>query len=297
MKEVQAIVHMTSGDTGNQKRSTYHKLRYVFTALKPGSKQTPCADRVSWIGGALGGHGIAMRNASLMAAALDCGHTHFPGRRTRHVVVSCAPCGDDERKEAEFRLIASAPLLATWLEAERWIAVIHCDTGRPHMHMLIMNFDPVHNRRLEFTPMFLSELQDMGWTPFLASGKGSRMGGRGSRGEIIENIRRERAKEDPVKRNQALDKLYRLASKKNALALKREAFVLWLSEECLVQGWDNTKLLTLKGTARKSPSVRIDGINLRISFFFRFARKRTPKAVEKRRRRRITPPDYPNDIV
>ena len=91
MKSIKAIVRMTSSKAGrgkrathaSQERATYNMMYYLFSAVKPGSKQAPCADRVSWIGGSLAGHGIVIRKADLMAAALDCGHKHLSGRRFR----------------------------------------------------------------------------------------------------------------------------------------------------------------------------------------------------------------------
>lgn len=307
MKKIKAIVRMTSRRDGkgrpvtftSQQRATYNMLYYLFAPVKPGSKEAPCADRVSWIGGNLAGHGVVMRKADLMSTALDCGHKHLPGRRFRHVIVSCEPCEEHEREEVERLLRASAPLLAAELGADRYIVVIHRNTNMPHMHLLIANFDPINRRRLEFTPKFLSELQEMTWTPHLASGKGAQMGGHSVRGAAILALK---MAADPVARERALKKVYDLLEKRKKLDLSQRDMALWLASQCAEQGWDGSRLLRQDGSPFKKPVIVVDGVDLRLVFLMRFVRRRTKgllkkspnSPAKKRRSRRPVDPESPS---
>lgn len=306
MKEIKAIARMTSRRNGrgkratftSQQRATYNMLYYLFAAVKPGSKEAPCADRVSWVGGSLDGHGIVIRKADLMAAALDCGHKHLSGRRFRHVIVSCEPCEEEEREEAERPLQESAPLFAAELGAERWIAVIQCDTNKPHMHMILANFDREKRRRLEFSPTFLKDLQELTCTPHLSSGKGARVGGHSARGKAILALKMV----DPAATSRALEKVYLQMEKHKKLDLAQDDLALWLARQCAEHEWDASRLLRQDGSPRKKPVVQVDGIDLRLAFLLRFVRRRSlappkksPKSPSKNRRlRRITHPDSPS---
>ncbi len=278
----------------SQHRATYDIMYYLLSAVKPGSKEALCADRVSWIGGSLAGHGIIMRKADLMAAALDCGHKHLEGRRFRNVIVSCEPCKEDEREEAERLLQASAPLLAAKLGAERWIAVIHRDTNKPHMHVIISNFDREKRRRLEFSPKFLSDLQELTWTSHLVSGKGAQLGGHSARGAAILALK---MAADPVATDRALKKVYDLLGRHTKLALSLNDMALWLASQCAQEGWDGARLLKKDGCPQKKPMIKVDGIDLGLGFFQRFVRKhlkKTPKPPAKKRiSRRVAHSDSP----
>lgn len=309
MKWIRAILRMISSRLGkgnratfaSQERATYHKLHYLFSKVKPGSKDATCQDRVSWIGGCLAGHGIVTRKADLMATALDCGHQHLPGRRTRHLILSCEPLEGERRVDAERRLIASAPLLAGELGAERWIAVIHCDKQTPHMHMIVANFDPAKGRRLEITPVLLSELQRMEWTSHLDSGKGSRMGPLSERALAIQALKIQ----DSEATKRALEKVWAHMQKHKKLDLSQDDLALWLASQCLEQGWDRSRLLRQDGSPRKKPVIQVDGIDLRLVFLRRFIRqhtgnqlKKTPRSpANKRRCRRIAHPESPSGPV
>jgi hypothetical protein len=268
---MKATVRMMKGGTGDQSRATYKALHYLFNPIKGTPRGT---DRVSWIGGNLDGYGAISRKASLMALALDFGHEHLPGRRSRHLVVSCEPCEEADRADAEHGLRESAPLLAAVHGARRWIAVIHQNTARPHMHLLLANFDEERCRRFDFRRVFLSSLQDMDWTPFLAMGKGSRTQNRGPRGEAIHQLRLARLAEDPVKRAEALEKLHTFLSEHSALGSKKDALVATLNSHQLPPGWDGTKLTTKLGKPRAKPSIVVDGIEIRLVYYQRYARGR-----------------------
>lgn len=297
MKWLKAIVRMIASRLGrgkratfaSQERATYHKLHYLFSKVKPGAKDAPCADRVSWVGGCLAGHGIVTRNASLMAAALDCGHQYLPGRRTRHVIVSCEPRVGEGRVDAERRLNASASMLAAELHADRWIAVIHRDKKTPHMHMIVANFDAARGRRLEITPKLLSELQEMKWTSHLDSGKGSRMGPLSERALAIQALKMQ----DSEATKRALEKVFAHMQKLKKLDLSKNDLALWLASECASQGWDGGRILKQDGGPRKKPVIQVDGIDLRLAFLGRYIHRRTkplpiksPKSPAKKRRSR-----------
>jgi hypothetical protein len=310
MRKIKAIVRMIPLRKGegkgkgrratfaSQRRATYNMMYYALSAVKPGSKEAPCKDRVSWIGGNLAGHGVVLRKADLMAAALDCGHKHFTGRRFRHIILSCEPCKEDERGEVELLLQASAPLLAAELGADRWIAVIHCDTNKPHMHMIIANYDPINRRRLESTPNFLSALQALTWTSHLVSGKGAWLGGHSARGQYFLTLR---MASDPVATECALKKVYDFLEKRKKLDLAQNNLALWLASQCAEQSWDGSRLLKKDGTPRQKPVIKVDGIGLGLGYFRRYVRrslkKTTEKSAKKRLSRRITDPEPPSGPV
>ena len=266
---MKATVRMMKGGTGNQCRSTYKALHYLFCPIK---NNFFCLDRVSWIGGHLDGYGVIDRKAALMATAMDYGHEHFPGRRIRHVVLSCEPCEEAARADAERRLRESATLLAALLGARRWIAVIHRDTPKPHLHLILANYEEEKCRRFDYRRGFLSAAQDMTWTPLLETGKGHRTGIRGPRGQAIDRLRMLRQQEDPIKRNQALDKLHAFIAKHEASGRNKNAIVACLSSHDLAPGWDGAKLLIKSGKPRVKPSIVVDGIEIRIAFYLRWSR-------------------------
>ena len=267
-----ATVRLMKGGTGDQSRATYEALHYLFNPTK---NNTSCVDRVSWFGGDLDGYGVIDRKASLMASAMDYGHEHLAGRRIRHIVVSCEPCEEADRADAERRLRESAPLLAALLGARRWIVVIHRDTPRPHMHLILANFDEERCRRFDFRREFLSRLQDMEWTPFLTMGKGCRTQNRGPRGEAIHQLRLARLAEDPIKRNQALEQLHSFLSKNKALGSNKDTIVATLTSRDLPPGWDGARLVTKAGKPKVKPSIVIGGIEIRIVYYLRYARGRS----------------------
>ncbi len=267
---MKATAKMYKGGIGDQSRATCDTFDYLFSPVKDNPS---CLDRVAWIGGNLDGYGVISRKASLMAVAMDYGHEHLRGRRHRHLVVSCATCEEDDRADAERHLRESAPLLAALLGARRWIAVIHKDK-RPHMHLILANFDEVKNRRFDFKRSFLKKLQEMEWTPYLEKGKGQRDGIRGPRGQTIERLRVMRKKECPIKRAKALKKLHDFLARKKASGRNKDAIVAALTCHNLPPGWDGTKLLTKSAKPRARPSLVIDGIQIRIEFYLRCTRGR-----------------------
>lgn len=268
---MKATIHMEEGGTGDQSRATYEALLYVFSPVK---NNLSCPDRVSWIGGNLDGYGVLSRKAALMAVAMDYGHEQLRGRRVRRMVLSCEECEEADRADAERRLRESAPLLAALHGARRWIAVIHRDTPKPHMHLVIANFDEEKCRRFDFRRDFLSEIQEMRWTPYFETGKGHRTNERGPRGQAIERLRLLRKKECPKKRAKALKRLHDFLALEKGARRNKDAIVAALTSQNLPSGWDGTKLLTKSGKPRAKPSLVIGGIEIRIEFYLRCTRGR-----------------------
>jgi hypothetical protein len=265
--------------------STCDAMEYMFMPVK---NNPNCPDRVAWIGGDLDGYGIISRKASLVATALDCGHEHLPGRRYWHVVISCEPCTDQEsRADAFQRLQQSAPLLAALHGAKRWVAILHCDTDRPHLHLIFANFDEEKYCRLTYDRSFLSKVQDMAWTPYLESGKGHHTGIRGPRGEAIAQLKGHRRQEDPEKSKAALEKLNAYCAGRVPTKRSADTLAVALDDLGVPASWYGVKLLTKKGKPMKNASVMIDGVVIRLSFYLRWLhgierrRKPTPKRSRK----------------
>jgi hypothetical protein len=285
---MKATARMMKGGTGDQTRATLYTLEYLFCPIK---NNPSCIDRVAWVGGDLDGYGVLDRKASLMAVAMDYGHEHLRGRRHRHIIVSCEACEEEDRADAERRLRQSAPLLATLHGARRWIAVIHRDTGCPHMHLILANFDELKLRRFNFWRAFLKKLQKMEWTPYLEMGKGHHTGISSPRGQAISQLRKLRKQEDPIKRNQALEQLHSFLTKNKALVSNMDAIVATLTSHDLPSGWDGAKLVTKTGKPKAKPSLVIDGVEIRLVYFQRYARGRSRdlRLKDKKSPRKNTP--------
>ncbi len=248
--------------------STYLRLQYIFLAVKTSAERV-VDDRVLWVIGELAECGCPVRDARLMAEALECGHEHLSGRRSRHLILSCeANLGEGERSVAFGRLNASAPLLAKALGAIRWIAVAHDDKDHPHIHLIIWNYNPVKDRRLDVRPAFLSRLQDMAWTPHFDAGKCSRKMPRSKRGKAIEKAREKGAKRLNQEKAPVIRKLKGFLKANNVPKMEPAALADWLVGAELPPGWKKQKLRTKSGGRRTDPAIIIDGVGLKFSRFF-----------------------------
>jgi hypothetical protein len=254
--------------------STYHRLEYVFLAVKPGAERV-VDDRVLWVIGELAECGYPVRDARLMAEALECGHEHLLGRRSRHLILSCqANLGDQERAIAFASLKASAPDLAKALGVTRWIAAAHDDKDHPHMHFICWNYNPLKDKRLDIRPAYLSQLQDMAWTPHFDSGKGSREIARSKRGKAVEKARKEGAKRLDLEKAPVIRKLKAFLKAKKAPKMGPAELADWLAEVELPPGWEKHKLHTPDGSRRKDPAIIIDGVGLKFSRYFDTLKRR-----------------------
>ena len=277
---MKAIIHMFRGGTGDQSQATYDRLRYL---LKPTKNRGDNGDRVVWVGGELDGYGVVSYDATQMANALDSGHDHLRGRLTRHLIISCEPCSEEIRDDAEERLIKSAPLVAAALGARRWIAVIHNDTAKPHLHMILSNYDEKLERRFDFRPTFLSELEEMNWTPHFKSGKGAKVrDDRSYRGQKIHDLRMEGVRRRMKEKKAAMEKLRMFLKQKNALALDDKDLFAWLLKfrDSIPSGWSVSKMLRKSGKPRTHPLILIDGCGIRITNFVRSVKSETKKKLD-----------------
>jgi hypothetical protein len=253
---------------GEPTGSTLKRLMYIFMPKKPGAARD-VDDRVLWVAGDLGGFGFPLRDARLMAEALECGHEHFPGRRTRHLIVSCAAgLPEVKRAEAFGRLYDSAPLLAKAIGADRWMAAAHDDTDCPHFHFACANFDKKKARRLDITPKLLKWLQTMDWTIHLESGKRKRTKRKSKRGMAIEEALERKEKGRWAKKNVVIRKLRDFLVSKRAPAMGNDDLADWLMEAHLPPGWEKEKLKAKSGKNRFDPAIIIDGEGLKFSRFF-----------------------------
>ena len=150
------------------------------------------------------------------------------------------------------------------------------------MHLVIANYDEEKCRRFDFRRDFLSEVQEMKWTPHFETGKGHHSGMRGPRGRVIEQLRALRKKECPVKRAKALKKLHDFLARKKTFGRNKDAIVAALNSQNLPTGWDGTKLLTKSGKPRAKPSLVIGGIEIRIEFYLRCTRGRPFRDLDRR---------------
>ena len=253
---------------GEPTGSTHKRLAYIFMRQKPGAARF-VDDRVLWVTGDLGGYGFPLRDAPLMAEALECGHEHFQGRRTRHLIVSCAAgLPPVKRADAFVSLFASAPLLAKAIGATRWVAAAHDDTDCPHFHFACANFDEQKGRRLDITPKLLKWLQTMDWTIHLESGKRKRTKRKSKRGMAIEEALEKEEKGRWAKKNVVIRKLRDFLNSKRAPAMGNEDLANWLMMTRLPPGWEKGKLKAKSGKNRIDPAIIIDGEGLKFSRFF-----------------------------
>lgn len=262
---------------GEPAPSTYKRLIYNFLPVKNGAARE-VSDRVLWIIGDLDGYGFVVRDPRLMAEALECGHEELPGRRTRHIIMSCAAgLPEVQRADAFQRLKDSAPLLAKKVGARRWVATAHDDTDCPHLHMLIANFDEEKERRLDIRPMHLEKLQDFDWTPFLETGRGSRKERESRRGKALQEALAEEEKGRWKKKADAIQKLLKFLQEKKAPVMKKNELADWLMAAELPVTWQKDKLKSTNGDYRSNPAIIIDGEGLKFSRYFASFDKKSPK--------------------
>ena len=262
---------------GEPAPSTYKRLIYNFLPVKNGAARE-VSDRVLWIIGDLDGYGFVVRDPRLMAEALECGHEELPGRRTRHIIMSCAAgLPEVQRADAFQRLKDSAPLLAKKVGARRWVATAHDDTDCPHLHMLIANFDEEKERRLDIRPMHLEKLQDFDWTPFLKTGRGSRKERESRRGKALQEALAEEEKGRWKKKADAIQKLLKFLQEKKAPVMKKNELADWLMAAELPVTWQKDKLKSTNGDYRSNPAIIIDGEGLKFSRYFASFDKKSPK--------------------
>jgi len=253
---------------GEPTGSTLKRLMYIFMPQKPNAARL-VDDRVLWVTGDLGGYGFPLRDARLMADALECGHEHFLGRRSRHLIVSCAAgLPAVKRAEAFEGLFASAPLLAKAIGATRWLAAAHDDTDCPHFHFACANFDEKNGRRLDITPTLLKWLQKMDWTVHLESGKRKRTKRKSKRGMAIEKAREREEKGRWANKNVVIEKLRDFLNSKNAPVMGNDDLADWLMQADLPPGWEKRKLKSKAGKNRFDSAIIIDDEGLKFSRFF-----------------------------
>ena len=259
---------------GEPAPSTYKRLIYTFLPVKIGAARE-VSDRVLWIIGDLDGYGFVVRDPRLMAEALECGHEELPGRRTRHIIMSCAAgLPEVQRADAFQRLKDSAPLLAKKVGARRWVATAHDDTDCPHLHMLIANFDEEKERRFDIRPMHLEKLQDFDWTPFLETGRGSRKERESRRGKALQEALAEEEKGRWKKKDKAIQELWDFLKVKKAPVMKKNELADWLMAAELPPTWRKDKLKSEKGEYRKNPAIIIGEEGLKFSRYFASLNKR-----------------------
>ena len=143
-----AIVRVLSGRKEASHGSTCDLLAYCFKPRKDpsdGTSDRSVPDRVLWILGEFDGYGHVVKDASMMAKALECGHENVPGRLYRSLVLSSEKipieAGEERRAEAFNALRDSIPLLAREIGAKRWLGIAHDDRLHPHVHMVAANWD------------------------------------------------------------------------------------------------------------------------------------------------------------
>ncbi|MEI6607344.1 MAG: hypothetical protein WCP35_18685 [Verrucomicrobiota bacterium] len=279
--------------------STLERLTYCFLPKKEipeDEVQRDIPDRVLWIEGELGDLGYPVRDAALMAEALDFGHGSKLGRKTRGLILSAEPVSpEDEHLRAGIfqRLRDSLVLLAERLGITHWIAIAHDDKPHPHVHFIFRNWDDIKRRRLDIRPTELSEMQSMDWTNHLESGRGSKGGNKkgavSKRGKELQEYRDGMApkqkvvaarKEAPIKALQKFLNDKKIPSMDSPQDLAKFLF------DCpsLPSAWERTKLLTKKGGPRSNPAIIIAGEGLKLKRFFEFIFR------ERKKKKKFTAP-------
>ena len=288
--------------------STLERLTYCLLVKKviPESEvQRNIPDRVLWIEGDLGDWGYPVRDAKLMAQALDFGHETKRGRQSRGLILSCPkvlPADEHLRAGVFKKLRASLSLLAKRLGITCWIAIAHDDRHHPHVHFIFRNWNEKKRRRLDIRPTHLKDLQSMDWTEHLESGRGSREGTKetpdSARGKAIQNyVKGEEPKQKALAARkeapiQALQKF--LNDQKVARMETPHQLAQFLYDHpSLPTDWDRSKLLTRKGEPRKDPAIIIAGEGLKFSRFFKFV----SREVERRKKAFRSGPGGTRSIV
>jgi len=276
MKAIIRIPTKKNRGGGEPAPSTYKRLHYNFLPVKNGAARE-VSDRVLWIVGELDGYGFVVRDPRLMAEALECGHEELPGRRTRHIIMSCAAgLPEVQRADAFRRLKASAPLLAKKLGARRWVATAHDDTDCAHLHLLMANFDEEKERRFDIRPKDLEKLQDFDWTPYFDTGRGSRKERKNKRGKALQEALEEEEKGRWKKKDKAIQKLWDFLKDNKAPVMDKNELADWLLAASLPPTWKKDKLKSTNGKYRSNPAIIIDGEGLKFGRFFAALDKNQP---------------------
>jgi len=277
MKAIIRIPTKKNRGGGEPAPSTYKRLHYNFLPVKNGAARE-VNDRVLWIIGNLDGYGFVVRDPRLMAEALECGHEELPGRRTRHIIISCvAGLPEEQRADAFERLKASAPLLAQKLGARRWVATAHDDTDCPHLHMLIANFDEEKERRLDIRPMDLENLQDFDWTQYFETGRGSGETRKNKRGKALQEAREVEEKGRWEKKADVIKKLQKFLKDNHAPVMNKNELADWLMAAELPLTWRKDKLQSTSGKHRSDPAIIIGDVGLKFSRYFAALAKKPPE--------------------
>jgi hypothetical protein len=276
--------------------STLERLTYCFLPKKdvPQSEiERDIPDRVFWIEGELGDMGFPVRDAETMARALDFGHEHHIGRKTRGLVISSEELvdADDETRKSVFESIrVSLPFLAVELGVSRWIAVAHDDKFHPHVHFIFTNWDEFSRRRLDVRPTHLEYLQSMEWTESLDTGRGSREGkDKTPTTQREKELRQYHTGMTPLQSKIATEKeapiqaLRQFLNDENVPKIKapHDLADFLFSHPSLPGDWDTSKLKSKNGDSRKNPAIIIAGVGLKLKRFFEFL-TRNPSLIKKK---------------
>lgn len=273
----------------NEKDSRYpttlERLTYCLLEKKgdPSDKvEREIADRVLWIEGELGDLGCPIRDAKLMAQALDFGHENYRGRHTRGLVLSCeevAPENEHLRAGIFQSIRDSLVALADRLGVTRWLAIAHDDKSHPHVHFIFRNWDDAKRRRLDIRPKQLSDLQSMDWTDQLQSGRGSVVGrNKVATTEREKELQEYRSGSTPNQKAVAARKLVPILALQEFLnnqkvpTISSPQGLAQFLYDCpsLPSDWDRSKLLTKNGGTRNNPAIIIAGVGLKLNRFFEF---------------------------
>lgn len=276
--------------------TTVERLTYCFLEKKELAEdkiERDVPDRVLWIEGELGGLGFPMRDAKLMAQALDFGHDTYRGRQTRGLILSCEEVlpENEHLRAGIFQSIRDSLIaLAERLGVTRWLAIAHDDRHHPHVHFIFRNWDEEKRRRLDIRPKQLSDLQSMDWTDQLQTGRGSVAGrNKVAKTEREKELEEYRAGLTPKQKEVAARKLAPIKALQEFLNTQKvpttyspQGLAQFLYDcPSLPSDWDRSKLLTKKGEQRNNPAIIIAGEGLKLNRFFQFItleRKRRKKS-------------------
>ncbi len=201
---------------------------------------------------------------------------------------------EDFRAVADDLLADNLPLLADEFgQRSIWVSVIHHGTPAAHGHLVQSNYDPRTGKCLDIRPEHLRELQKMKWAKGLAPGKRQRdpqkrmddgtpgdhgmttptakqIGADGSPG-VPAIIHPEPPKGGNGKAIPAKERAAKLSASKATLQQKHDGNLRALAALIKGQGVEKLKAAgrleviseTRRGKAKKTPTLRIDGMKFR----------------------------------
>lgn len=279
---MKGIIHMSKSGTGV--KDLQHNFRARATRSSP--ERSYENSRVFAVAGDARGDGVIMTKPGYergMMAMLAGPNGCRKGKSARQAIFSCESMPNATVEEFNAALGTLTDVAKVWVDTFapecRWVAIVHQDRHHPHVHIVVENWDYLHGgRRLDFSPQLLSKMQDMEWCKHLniQPGKGSM--GRINKGHQLQQSGMDLSTAKTWHQRVEICAWEAFSSRKEAA----KSLLLWCEKkqpektvdglldallgEPLPPGW-GLKHKTKAGGKLRNPSVKIDGISLRLGSF------------------------------